>query len=140
MACPNDCSGHGVCKFVEHVPFGTVFGDYQTTDKTYVNPSTESDANWIEQYNHDNYIMDSIPDNFPGSLATEAVRVAQKPAWDSRKVRKCVCDAGYTDVDCSRRMCNHGNDVLDERIDVTKRAISTHSRSCWQPGADMATV
>jgi len=75
--CPNDCSGHGTCEYVEDLYFAATWHDYS------------------EKY----FIED--PKTFPYHQ------------WDQRKSRACVCDATYGDIDCSKRMCPYGNDVLD---------------------------
>eukprot|EP00602_Paraphysomonas_sp_CaronLab_P002738 CAMPEP_0185024788 /NCGR_PEP_ID=MMETSP1103-20130426/7999_1 /TAXON_ID=36769 /ORGANISM="Paraphysomonas bandaiensis, Strain Caron Lab Isolate" /LENGTH=386 /DNA_ID=CAMNT_0027557853 /DNA_START=30 /DNA_END=1190 /DNA_ORIENTATION=+ len=76
--CPNDCSGHGTCEYIEDIPFGVVWNQYMNG---YDFRSYPKQLNYYE--------------------------------WDKTKTRGCVCDAQYADVDCSKRMCPHGNDVLD---------------------------
>jgi hypothetical protein len=39
--------------------------------------------------------------------------------WDAEKTRGCVCDPEYGDADCSKRMCMFGNDIMDQRNDLT---------------------
>jgi len=79
--CPNDCSGHGTCEYIEDMAYA---------------------ASWND---------DVIP-YFKEDITFEY------QDWDYRKIRGCVCDATYGDIDCSKRMCPHGNDVLDIRDDL----------------------
>jgi len=39
--------------------------------------------------------------------------------WDKEKTRGCYCDPQWGDVDCSKRMCDYGTDVMDNRADMT---------------------
>jgi hypothetical protein len=77
--CPNDCSGHGTCEYIEDMAFAATWNDY-------TNQGFRHSAETFE-FNK----------------------------WDSGKTRGCVCDAQFGDVDCSKRMCPYGNDVLDVR-------------------------
>jgi len=80
--CPNDCSGHGTCEYIEDMSFGATWTDYSTVG-----------------FNTD-------PKTFEFS------------SWDAGKTRGCVCDATFGDVDCSKRMCPFGNDILDVSDDL----------------------
>jgi hypothetical protein len=62
LACPNACSGHGVCKRL-------------------------ADVNSAYQ------------------------------GWDRQKTTQCVCDNGYTNVDCSQRICPSGDDPITRDAD-----------------------
>lgn len=88
--CPNDCSGHGTCEYIEDLSIAGEWSDYSRR---------ESNEKTFEYHN-----------------------------WDAGKVRGCVCDATYGDVDCSKRMCPYANDVLDVRdnlLDATKYQTQT---------------
>jgi len=78
-ACPNDCSGHGTCEYIEDMAFAATWNDYDRR-------GLKHNAKTFELH-----------------------------SWDSGKIRGCVCDAQYGDVDCSKRMCPYGTDVLDVR-------------------------
>ena len=86
--CPNDCSGHGTCEYIEELAIGSVAGDY---------------------FNGAGIGFHTKP----------AVSSYVSELWDYGKTRACVCDPMYTEVDCSRKMCPKGNDVLDTRMDTT---------------------
>jgi len=82
FSCPNDCSGHGTCEYVQDLSFAATWSDYSN------------------KYFHDD------AKTFPYT------------GWDNYKTRACVCDATYGDVDCSKKMCPYGTDVLDHRQDL----------------------
>jgi len=87
-SCPNDCSGHGRCQYIDDIPkYGTLY-DYDRADA-----------------NTDFYTsLYLTADNYYG--------------WDNLKTRGCVCDPGYIDVDCSKRMCPFGDDPMTVRKNV----------------------
>lgn len=81
--CPNQCSGHGTCEYIEDIGVGRTWKDADISgDDFQVDP---------KRFNYD-----------PES----------KAVWDRSKTRGCVCDAQYSDVDCSKRMCPYGTDRL----------------------------
>jgi len=73
--CPNDCSGHGECKFISE--FRNDLGD---------NFKRTGDKPTLDQYAYEFPLM-----------------------WDAYKTRGCLCDAKWTGMDCSIRMCPRGD-------------------------------
>lgn len=96
-ACPNDCSGHGRCKYIENIPFGAVAQDFADGD------FLPQDAHTFTYY-----------------------------GWDNSKTRGCVCDPEYGDIDCSKRMCQYGNDVMDQRQDLTEPRLHQVQKISFQ--------
>jgi len=103
QTCPNDCSGHGTCEYIEELGYGPVWGEYAS----YVDPVPET-------YSLYPYGLGVKPHTFDGEASQ---------MWDYHKSMACVCDGGYTDVDCSRRMCPKGNDVMDERMNLEDKVV-----------------
>lgn len=81
--CPNDCSGHGRCLYIQDMPFSVV-------------PQEAIRGNFMQQE----------PKTFPYYY------------WDQQKTRGCVCDPQWGDVDCSKRICDYGTDVMDNRENI----------------------
>jgi hypothetical protein len=81
--CPNDCSGHGRCQYIQDMPYGETPQDYAKGEFLPQSPKTFT-------YNE----------------------------WDKSKTRGCVCDPQWGDVDCSKRLCDYGTDVMDLREDL----------------------
>lgn len=94
-ACPNDCSGHGRCDYIEDLPYGSTWND------------------WVDE-NSANSLMTSRTQ----SLFSDDAKMFEYHLWDKSKSRKCVCDATYGDLDCSKRLCPYGTDVLDTKDDT----------------------
>lgn len=78
-SCPNDCSGHGTCEYIQNLGFAN-------------SPYSGSSTAFIQD-----------PTTYPVTH------------WDNSKTRGCVCDPEYGDVDCSKRLCPYGNDMMDRR-------------------------
>lgn len=99
--CPNDCSGHGTCEYIEDIAYSTSWAEYS------------------------------------GSSIQEASKTFAFRNWDNHKTRGCVCDATYGDVDCSKRMCPYGTDVLDVSDNLLATQLK-HKQSItfWAPGND----
>jgi len=84
-SCPNDCSGHGTCEYLEDLAYAAVEFDYR----------------------HKEF--------------TQELKKFDYYGWDKQKIRACVCDPEYADVDCSKRMCPYGSDMMDNRDNMVRK-------------------
>jgi hypothetical protein len=102
-SCPNDCSGHGRCLYIQDMPYGTV-----------------------------------AEDAFAGNFMNQDPKTYPYHYWDKQKTRGCFCDPQWGDVDCSKRMCDYGTDVMDNRDDLTAPAKYQMQKLFFQ--ADQKTL
>jgi len=93
-ACPNDCSGHGTCERMQDLTFGAVAGTFFDASTVYLTGL---------------------------KTAAKTYQVTAERLWDYKKGMACKCDPEWTDVDCGRRMCPRGNDVMSTRLDMDNK-------------------
>jgi hypothetical protein len=105
-SCPNNCTGHGRCKYIEDMRYGVV------------------------EFDHPHYEF------------TQSLQHFYYFGWDERKMRGCECDPGYSEYDCSKRMCPHGNDVMSYADDelTTSLRYQTQRIRFSAPPADSLTA
>jgi hypothetical protein len=94
QTCMDGCSGHGKCEFMEELTFGTVYNDYYDASTTAYN-----------------------------GVGVGAVRPSKDYSWDVDRARACVCDAGWTGINCAARMCPSGNDIMDLRQNTVSALV-----------------
>lgn len=110
--CPNDCSGHGQCTYMNNFP-------YQVTP-----------FDWFNNY----YSSTSSVNN---DFLPQSPHQFTYYGWDNQKTRGCMCDPEWGDVDCSKRMCPYGNDVMDHRDNMnTAQKYHTQTISFKIQGTD----
>jgi hypothetical protein len=88
-ACPNDCSGHGVCLTLREIASGSTLTT-ATRGRNY------RGVDYYKTYT----VFDGVDAKFDYNL------------WDADKNQACVCDRSYYGPDCSMRECPRGNDPL----------------------------
>jgi len=95
-SCPNGCSGHGTCQYIEDM-------GYDSTSTSYYSSSTAATA----------------VDPKSGSFLPQSEKTFIYYGWDKHKSTGCVCDPGFTDYDCSKFACPYATDVMAVRPDLS---------------------
>lgn len=100
-SCPNGCSGHGTCQYIEDMGYDSTSTDYYSSTTA----ATNADA-------------------LSGSFLPQSEKTFSYYGWDKSKSTGCVCDPGFTDSDCSKFACPYATDVMAVRADLSVVAKS----------------
>ena len=106
QSCPDSCSGHGTCEFMNELTFGSVFNEYFNGYDTW---HAHNDVASMGGYD---------------GIGVGAVRPSTDFNWDADRARACACDSGWSGVNCASRMCPQGNDALATRANTAVAAAS----------------
>jgi hypothetical protein len=82
-----------------------------------------------------NEYYDALTDAYKGT-GVGGVRPRTDYNWDASRARACVCDAGWTGLSCSDRMCPVGNDILDTRANLNVAAVDQVQQVALISGGD----
>lgn len=93
-ACPNECSGHGVCR--SNVDFAIDFSEAVHVQQIAVTPANK------------NVGASAIPASY-----YDYFTVTYDNAWDSDMQYGCLCDIGFRGPDCSLMECPTAEDPMD---------------------------
>jgi len=101
--CPNDCSGHGVCRTVQETAAGDSPNSVAAGSNIF-ETTAYGGLNKRELDNKAGYVF------YEGVVTSTLYRL-----WDADMAQTCICDPGYAGADCSRRECPRGDDPLTHR-------------------------
>jgi hypothetical protein len=164
QACPNDCSGHGVCHTVDELRKwnSTKLNAYcETTQGSTkivcdVDLVAVAENNMVTAVAAGDYVeikpyppmeVASVAVNtitltnaFPFEVpaGTEIYAVYEYKYWDAHKNQACTCDPRWTGDDCSLRKCPRGDDPLT--IDATDdQSAGNHGAAGTDTGTAITT-
>jgi len=122
MSCPNSCSGHGTCEYIQDMPYMKTYSEWADSSVAWTNDMTDGKPSFSRIAPVNAQGVSTLADTvysevrrFHYGFSADA-KTFDYRNWDTKKARGCVCDATYGDVDCSKKMCPYGTDVLDFRL------------------------
>jgi hypothetical protein len=131
--CPEGCSGHGTCEYIEEL--ARDFVDRRNgpgnkyKDLTCTSQGGEVFGNNCLTYHATRGIQTGKPGLVTSNVVarsanTDHLSGLQYNLWDAGKIQGCKCDLGYKGADCSTREVPRGDDPLTTvKFDTMKQKI-----------------